>query len=444
MLTDPNNHFDAKSPSEERPRLLFVDDEKNILNALNRLFFNANYEILLANSAKEALDILNVLPVNVIVSDQRMPETTGVELLIQARDIQPNAIRIILTGYTDISAAQQAINQGAIYHFLTKPWNDEEFISVITRALDYYFLQAKNKQLYEENQRQNEELKALNENLNQRVKERTKAIFQKNQELADLNQKLSESFSKLVRLVVEIIEIKSLDLSSHSKRVAAAARYIAAEMNLPEDQLETIEIAGLLHDIGKISLPDQTITKRENLLTIEELNLWKKHSLIGERILGNIDRLTEVRRIVRHHHENYNGSGFPDGLRADEIPLGARIIAAADAYDKLVNKIYLNVDNTRTRALKAIRLKMGTELDPDVVTKMISFLQTPRPKGQTRREIELRPFELKENMILSRDLYTTRGSMVFQKDKRLDPASIKTILDSERLEKLLTSVYVYD
>jgi len=444
MMTDPNNQLNTDFLTEERPRLLFVDDEKNILNALNRLFFNSNYEILLANSAKEALDILNVLPVNLIVSDQRMPETTGVELLIQAREIQPHAIRIILTGYTDISAAQQAINQGAIYHFLTKPWNDDEFTSIIKKALDYYYLQAKNKQLFEENQRQNEELKALNENLNQRVKERTKAIFQKNQELADLNQKLSDSFSKLVHLVVEIIEIKSLDLSSHSKRVAAASRYIAAEMNLSEELLETIEIAGLLHDIGKISLPDQTITKRENLLTVEELSLWKKHSLIGERILGNIDRLTEVRRIVRHHHENYNGSGFPDGLRADEIPLGARIIAAADAYDKLVNKIYLNVDNTRTRALKAIRLKMGTELDPDVVTKMIAFLQTPRPKGQTRREIELRPFELKENMILSRDLYTTRGSMVFQKDKRLDPASIKTILDSERLEKLLTSVYVYD
>jgi len=444
-MIDQNGHNGAEpTAAEDKPRILFVDDERNILNALHRLFFDTNYEILLANSAKEALEIIKLLPVQVIVSDQRMPEMTGVELLIKAREIQTDSIRIILTGYTDISAAQQAINEGSVYHFLIKPWNDDEFVSIIKKALDYHSLQVKNKQLFEENLKQNEELKILNETLNQRVKERTKAIFQKNQELAELNSRLADGFSKLVRLIVEVIEVKSLDLSSHSKRVAAASRYIAAEMNLPEEQLETIEIAGLLHDIGKISLPDQTIIKRENLLTVEELNLWKRHPLIGERILGNIDQLTEVRRIVRHHHENYNGSGFPDGLRGEEIPMGSRIIAAADAYDKLVNKIYLNVDNTRTRALKAIRLKMGTELDPDVINKMIGFLQTHKAKTQLRREIELKPFELKENMILSRDLYTTRGTMVFAKDKRLDPASIKTILDSERLEKLLTSVYVYD
>ena len=428
----------------EKPRILFIDDEKNILNSLNRLFFDEEYDILLANSPKEAIEIIKAVKVPVIISDQRMPSMTGVEFFAEARKIQDDSIRIILSGYSDVEAARKAINQGAVFRFLIKPWDDNELKNTVKQALEFYKLQKSRQTLFEENKQQNAELKALNETLNLRVKERTKAILQKNQELHEANKKLSESFNRIVRVVIEILEIKSRDLSSHCKRVAAAARYTAVEMEKTEEEIETIEIAALLHEIGKISMSEQTMTKRENLFTPDEVNLWKGHPLVAERILGNIDQLVEVRRIIRHHHENYNGSGFPDGLKKNEIPLGSRIIAVMDTYDKLANKTYINVDNTRSRALKALRLKMGIELDPGVVSSFISVLHSHKPQNKSRKEIELRPFELKENMILSRDLYTTRGMMVFPKDKRLEEASIKTILDSERMEKLLTVVYVYD
>lgn len=428
----------------DKTRILFIDDEKNILNSLNRLFFEEEYEIMLANSPGEAIEIIKALEVPVIVSDQRMPSMTGVEFFTEARNIQGDSIRIILTGYSDVEAAQKAINKGAVYRFLSKPWDDNELKNTIKQAIEYYRLQKSNQQLFEENLERNTELKSLNENLNLKVRERTKAIMQKNQELHEANSKLSDSFGKIVRVIVEILEVKSRELSSHSKRVAAAARYTAAEMGKSEAEVESIEIAAMLHDIGKISMSEQTITKRENLLSPEEISLWKGHPLTAERILSNIDQLAEVRRIIRHHHENYNGSGYPDGLKGKEIPLGSRIIAVVDSYDKLVNKTYINVDNTRTRALKALRLKMGLELDSEVVSSFINVLHSRKTQKKTRKEIELKPFELKNNMILSRDLYTTRGMMVFPKDKRLDGASIKTILDSERLEKLLTAVYVYD
>jgi response regulator RpfG family c-di-GMP phosphodiesterase len=427
-----------------KPKILFVDDEQNILNSLNRLFFDENYDVLLANSPKEAMEILGLLEASVIVSDQRMPQCTGVEFLVDARKIQPDAVRILLTGYADVEAASRAVNESEIYRYISKPWNDLELKAVIKQAVDLYNLRRSNKELFELNIRQNEELKFLNESLNQKVKERTKVILQKNQELSELNNRLFESFTKIVRLVVDLIETKSIELSSHCKRIAAASRFIASEMEIPDEAIETIEIAAMLHDIGKISLSDQSINKRENMMSAEELQQWQRHPLQGERILAHIDNLVEVRRIIRHHHENFNGTGFPDRLRADEIPLGSRIIAVADSFDNLVNKTYLNVDNTRTRAIKALRLKMGMELDPNIVSKMITFLQTHKPKAEARRELEIKPFELKENMILSRDLFTTRGVLVFSKDKRLDAASIKSILDSERLEKLLTSVYIYD
>ena len=426
-----------------KARILFVDDERNILSSLNRLFFDEDYEILLANSGKQGLEILQVHDVEVIVSDQRMPQMTGVDFLIQACEIQPNAIRIILTGYTDIDSAMRAINEGAVYKFITKPWNDADLKLVVKRALEYYYLLRKNEELLTITRQQNEELKELNENLNQRVKERTKALFQKNQELLALNDKLSESLTKIVRMMVSFLEMKSKDLENHCKRVAAASRYLANTLGMSDDEVSTIEIAALLHDIGKISMPEKLIDKKLNLMTSDEMNIWRRHPLLGEQALAGIENLDEAGKIVRHHHENFNGSGFPDGLRGEEIPLGSRIIAVADTFDHLVNHIYLNVSNTRLRALKALRLKMGVDLDPNVVNTMIRFLLERKGKKVERKELELKPFELKENMMLSRDLYTTRGVLVFSKYKRLDVPAIRSILDSERLEKLFTSVYVY-
>lgn len=443
-----SEEFDNNPPLpgavDYKPKILFVDDERNILNALNRLFFDENYEIFLAISPKDAMEILGAVEVAVIVTDQRMPAMSGVDFLIEAQKIQPEAIRILLTGYADIDAASRAVNESHIFRYLSKPWNDSELKAVIRQALEIYRLTLNNKELFELNARQNEELKILNESLNQRIKERTRTILLKNQELSDLNRQLAESFTKIVRLIIDLIESKSSELSGHCKRVAAASRYIASELELPEEDIETIEIAAMLHDIGKLSLSDQSIGRPVNLMSAEELQLWQRHPLQGERLLGHIESLDKVRLIIRHHHENYNGSGFPDKLLAAEIPIGSRIIAVADSFDNLVNKTYLNVDNTRTRAVKALRLKMGMELDPNIVSKMIVFLQTHKPKSEARKELEIKPFELKENMILSRDLYTTRGVLVFNKDKKLDSASIKSILDSERLEKLLTSVFIYD
>ncbi|MBC8277741.1 MAG: response regulator, partial [FCB group bacterium] len=278
----------------EKPKILLVDDEKNILNSLNRLFFDENYEILLANSARKALEVLGILEVNVIISDQRMPNMTGVEMLTRAQQLQPDAVRMILTGYADIEAAIQAVNEGAVFRFLSKPWNDDELKMAVKQSVEHYRIQKKNKELFALNQKQNVELKTLNDTLNQRVKERTKTIIQKNQELSAANKQLSESFFKLINIIIEIVETKSSDLASHCKRVAASARYIAEELELPEEEIEMIEIAAMLHDIGKISMSDQVLLKRDTMMNSEELNLWKRHPLVGERILGNIDRLNEV------------------------------------------------------------------------------------------------------------------------------------------------------
>lgn len=429
---------------ENKPAILFVDDEKNILASLKRLFFAEDYEILLAGSAVEALEIVKSRDIQIIISDQRMPAMTGVEFLVKAAVSLPDSIRIILTGYADLNAAMKAINEGRVYKFITKPWNDEELKLVVRRALEYYHLQKEKKGLVEVVKRQYAELLELNENLNQKVKERTKTIFEKNKELKSLNEELKDSFNKVIRIFVSFLQEKSDELGDHSKRVAAASRYIASALNLSEDEVDTIEIAALLHDIGKIGIPASILAKPTNQMLMKERILYERHPLKGQSLVESVGRLEEVGLIIRHHHEKYNGAGFPDKLKGEEIPLGSRIIAVVNSFDYLVNTVYMNFDNTRNRALKALRGRSGTDLDPAIVNIMMRFIRLRRPKTGMRKEVELNPFELKVNMIVSRDLYTTRGTLIFRKDQRLDKNSIKTILDSDRMEKLFTSVFVYE
>ena len=169
---------------EKRYRILAVDDEVNILHSLRRLLRRENYELLTASSGEEGLKILKEEgEINLIISDQRMPGMQGVEFLKKAMEICPDTIRIILSGYTDVNAITAAINEGHIYQFILKPWNDEELKSIIKRALEQWELQMENKRLVEKIKRQNEELKMLNEDLERKVEERTKELVIKNKAL---------------------------------------------------------------------------------------------------------------------------------------------------------------------------------------------------------------------------------------------------------------------
>jgi two-component system, NtrC family, sensor kinase len=163
---------------EEPPRILFVDDEKNVLRAIERLFLDDGYEILTATSGNDGLDILSrVSPVQIVISDYRMPGMNGVEFLREVCERWPDTVRIVLSGYADTVAVVSAINEGQIYKFIAKPWNDDELKVTISNAVDRYFLHKKNIQLTDELRRSNEELSALNESLDELVEKRVAKLI---------------------------------------------------------------------------------------------------------------------------------------------------------------------------------------------------------------------------------------------------------------------------
>jgi response regulator RpfG family c-di-GMP phosphodiesterase len=233
--------------------VLFVDDEVNILRALQRLLRNEPCRVLTASRGSEALDLLAGESAEVVVSDQRMPEMNGVELLSAIRERHPNAVRMMLTGYTEMNVAVEAINHGEIYRLITKPWNDEELKATLRQAFDHYDLKSEIRRLNQVTREQNLKLQDMNRTLEAKVRDRTK-------QLADKNQELRIAYVQTIRALAEAVDAKDSYTRGHSERVGVYASKLGRELGLPREVIERIYISGLLHDVGKIGIPDRIIT----------------------------------------------------------------------------------------------------------------------------------------------------------------------------------------
>jgi len=194
-----------------------------------------------------------------------------------------------------------------------------------------------NRRLLALTNKQNKELNELNKNLEERVNERTLEIEQKNKELEEVNKKLEKSFIDTVRLLSALVEILNPRLGRYMRHVAQLAREIAKEYGLDKEELDQIEIAGMIHDIGLLGLPENILAKDETDMNETEFKTYSQHPVIAQFFLESVERLNEVSKIVFHHHELYNGRGFPDRLKGDEISLGSRIVGIAADYYKMID-----------------------------------------------------------------------------------------------------------
>ncbi|HTO70388.1 MAG TPA: HD domain-containing phosphohydrolase [Myxococcota bacterium] len=345
-------------PHLSDPGVLFVDDEVNILKALSRLFRSEPVRVLTASSAAEALALLAGERVQVVVSDQRMPGTTGVRLLAQIRERHPEIVRILLTGHTEIGVAIEAINHGEIFRLLTKPWNDAELRATVRQALADCAIRAEVARLNQLTQAQNANLQELNQSLERKVAERTRELEAKNRELRT-------AYLSTVRALSEAVDAKDPYTRGHSERVGVYASRIARELACKRDFIERIYLAGLLHDIGKIGVPDAIIGKPDRL-TQSEYELMKRHPEIGARILEPVKFLADIVPCVRHHHEWYDGSplGYPERLSAGGIPYPSRIILVADTVEAMTSDRPYRKALPLARVVAEIQRFRGTQFDP--------------------------------------------------------------------------------
>ena len=353
---------------EAQRTVLFVDDEVNILKAFQRLFRNEPWKVLTASRAREALDLLGNEPAQVVVTDQRMPEMSGVDLLSAVRERHPDVVRMMLTGYTEINVAVDAINRGAIYRLITKPWNDEELKATIRQAIEQWDLKREIQRLNQVTREQNFKLQDMNRTLEAKVRDRTRQLDDKNRELKD-------AYVQTIRALAEAVDAKDAYTRGHSERVGVYATKVAREMGLAKERIERVYIAGLLHDVGKIGIRDAVITKPERLTDVEYDEI-KEHPTIGAKILEPIRFLADVTPCVRHHHEWYDGSsrGYHEHLRGEQIPLGSRIILVSDTVEAMTSDRPYRKGQALDVVIAELHKYSGSQFDPTCVDAMLRLL----------------------------------------------------------------------
>jgi len=421
---------------ENPATILCVDDEPNILSSLRRLLRKDGHKILVAGSGAEGLQLLETEPVDLVISDMRMPEMDGAQFLEQVFARWPNTKRILLTGYADAAATIAAINRGKIFRYVSKPWNDGELIITVQQSLAHRHLLQENARMSELIRQHNEELKAMNASLEQRVAERTA-------ELRIAHEKLKSSFIMSIKVFSNLTELSEGQSAGHSRRVADLARRIAVKLGLERNVVQDVMVAGLLHDIGKIGLPDILRNKPANQLTPEEQNLLRKHPAKGEAALMALDDLRTAARMLRSHHERYDGRGYPDGLQTSDIPMGARILAVANDFDALRIGTFVSKRLSEEEASLFIKQSSGNRYDPDVVKAFLEVrISEAAEQGPKSNEITITPMELKPGMILSRDLIAPDGTLLLSSGHQLDAGLIKSINDFAKNEEERVVIYV--
>jgi response regulator RpfG family c-di-GMP phosphodiesterase len=338
---------------------MVVDDEMMITTTLSTMFkLMLKENVIVYNDVEQALNCseLKNNRVDLIISDFMMPKMNGLEFLKNVKEQCPDTVTILLTGYADKENAIRSINEVGLYYYLEKPWNNNDMIKVVKNGLEKKGLEDDLRKKYQELEESNHEILRLYELLK-----------------SDYNTE-TESSKNLIITLANVIEAKDKYTDGHTRRVGILSRKLGERLKLSEERLNILETAGIIHDIGKVGVPEHILNKPDRL-TAEEFDVIKKHTEIGETILKPLGSLQECIGPVRSHHEKLNGSGYPDGLKGEEISLETRILCVADIFDALYSdrpyRAKMPIDNAKEILAKDVQNGCLDELVVKALFEMI-------------------------------------------------------------------------
>lgn len=340
-------------PYTELQTILIVDDDPAIQKVLSIGLRKNGFAIHLAENGKQALDLLGAggLDPDCILLDIRMPVLSGRDALPRIREMKPLTPVIMLTAYNDLQTGIESMRNGA-FDYLVKPSRLDKIVETIGKALRYRSII---KEKAEQDLKAEEYRRSLEKDM------RDQGL-----ELRETYQKLKVANMQTVQALAETIEAKDEYTQGHCERVRKLAVAIARRLRLPEDMIEPLEYAALLHDIGKIGIPERILNK-QGPLDEEETEVMKMHPVIGSQILSAVEFFIPAINGVRHHHERWDGGGYPDGVSGEDIDSLARIITLADTFDAMASSRPYRDAIPRDKVLEAIRAGRGKQFSPDVV-----------------------------------------------------------------------------
>jgi response regulator RpfG family c-di-GMP phosphodiesterase len=422
---------DTNTTKESAHPILIVDDEEIVLVALRDTLVREGYPVVASPHAVHALSILKEHQFSVVITDQQMPMVTGLEFLAQVKQVQPDATRILITAVLSLGTVIDAINKGEIYRFIVKPWLREELLATVKNAVQRYELIRSHSRLHAETLAMNEKLVELNAALGTHVAK----VAEQNKRLEQLTHALEENLRRSVELCVQMMQTFYPTLGNHARRVYELCHAMGKTLDLPSEQRQSLEIAAWIHDLGLVGVPRQLIKRWEQApgsLNEAEQALVHHHPVLGEELAGFADPHRDVGKIIRAHHEHFDGSGYPDKLRGEQIPRLARLLAVAVAYSES--------DLNSKEAAELIARGSNSEFDPDAVRVFLQSLPKADIPGKQRQVMlsDLRP-----GMVLAQGIYTATGILLIPDGQKLTPAYIDKLHNHNRINPISQSLLVY-
>jgi len=342
--------------TETSASILIVDDDEAICKLLS-VCLEPTYSCAAAATAQEAISLLEAGSFKLVMSDIKMPGRSGLELCQYIQQNFPRTVVIMMSGMTDIQCSIGAMRRGA-FDYVTKPFDLAELTLAVDRALRY--------------QQALEERFNYEQALEERVRIRTDELRFANEDLNVMLDALYRNYRATLRGLARTLEARDIETGGHSDRVVAYSMKMGKKLGLTSNELIALEQGALLHDIGKIGVPDSILLKSGPLTSDEWLRM-REHVAHGLRIIEDVEFLSGARFVVGQHHERYDGSGYPNHLRGDQIHIHARIFAVADAFDAMTSDRPYRAAQSYEKACEEIVAKSGSDFDPRVVTAFLSI-----------------------------------------------------------------------
>ena len=426
--------------------ILCVDDEPSILDALTRYCHARNWKAITAGSGAEGLQALsdaetNGTEIDIVISDMRMPNMSGAEFLTQVRHEYPGAMRILLTGYSDIDALASAVNDAAIFNYANKPWDENLLTELIRSALQTKTLEQERQHLQALTEQQNQQLKEANDVLDQRVAERTEELQKTLSKLESSHAQLNQTFTDTLKLLSHLMEWQEGKDNRSNGKLAKQAAAIGAALGLEQRQTNQLFTATLLKNIGMLGLPDQIRLKPMDELSEQELADYRKHPVLGEAALSIVPAMAEVASLIRGQHEKLDGSGFPDGLEGDQLSLPTRILSVlGDFHDLELGLKSTSIEGT-SEALEFVRDNTDKLYDARVIAQLERHLTGDNSTASP--EMTSTTQELLPGMTLARDIISETGIMLLAQGAKLTESTIGRIRKFEADTKSSLEIVVY-
>ena len=400
--------------------VLFVDDEPNILRAIKRALFTMDITLLLADSGAKALELMSNHEVHVVISDMKMPQMSGAELLEQVAINYPDTFRVVLTGYADIESTIKAVNQGKIHRYLQKPWDNQELISVVEEGLERVKLKAENTRLQKLTRLQNRKLRDVNASLEQVVQKRTRQIKAALHKIEKHNIAMEQVLFNVISINPNINGKFAIEVSELASKLARIAR-------LEKDEIKQVRYAGLICELGLLGLETEDFKAPFSKLKYQQQQNYLSQTKQAALILAPAHELHQVSDIIEFQFEHYNGSGLYNKV-AKEIPAGARILAIARDYWRLVTGRMSGVEMSPRDAKLEMKKHRNTRYDGEFLDLLLEAEDVTTSKLLST---SLKATQLKPGMVLAQNLYNDSHILILPEGHVFSDATIQKLVHFE-------------